>query len=108
MLHRGGMLVEYAPSAGLFALLRGLVKLVLVNLLPNGKSVQSYGISAFYRTDKRPFMQDLPVLFKLLEEGKIKPLIIKKFPILEAAKANELLESGQVIGNIVLLAPEPL
>jgi len=47
-------------------------------------------------------------LFKLLEEGKIKPVIEKKFPILEAAQANELLESGQVIGNIVLLAPELL
>jgi NADPH:quinone reductase-like Zn-dependent oxidoreductase len=108
VLRRGGMLVEYAPSAGLFALLGGLVKLVLVNILPNGKSVQSYGISALYRADKQPFMEDLPVLFKLLEEGKIKPIITKKFPILEAAKANELLESGQIIGNIVLLAPELL
>jgi NADPH:quinone reductase-like Zn-dependent oxidoreductase len=32
--------------------------------------------------------------------------IAKKFPILEAAQANKPLESGQVIGNIVLLAPE--
>jgi len=31
-----------------------------------------------------------------------------KFPILEAARANALLESGQVIGNVVLLAPELL
>ena len=108
VLRRGGMLVEYAPSAGLFALVGGLAKLVLVNMLPNGKSVQSYGISALYRTDKQPFMDDLPVLFKLLEDGKIRPLITKKLPILEAAKANELLESRQVIGNIVLLAPEVL
>ena len=53
-------------------------------------------------------MEDLPVLFKLLEEGKIKPVITARFPILEAAQANELLESGKVIGNIVLLAPELL
>jgi len=33
---------------------------------------------------------------------------MKKFPILETAQANALLESGQVIGNIVLLAPELL
>ena len=108
VLRRGGVLVEYAPSAGPIALLCGLAKLVLVNVLPNGKSVRSYGISALYRTDKGPFMADLPVLFKLLEEGKIKPLIIRKFPILEAARANELLESGQVIGNVVLLAMELL
>ena len=106
VLRRGGVLVEYAPSAGPIALLCGLAKLVLVNVLPNGKSVRSYGISALYRTDKGPFMADLPVLFKLLEEGKIKPLITRKFSILEAARANELLESGQVIGNVVLLAME--
>jgi hypothetical protein len=29
-----------------------------------------------------------------------------KFPILEAARANVLLESGKVIGNVVLVAPE--
>jgi hypothetical protein len=29
-------------------------------------------------------------------------------PLLEARKANELLESGQMTGNIVLLAPELL
>ena len=49
--------------------------------------------------DKKPFMDDLPLLFKLIEEGKIKPVIAHKFPILEAAKANELLESGQVTAN---------
>jgi NADPH:quinone reductase-like Zn-dependent oxidoreductase len=43
---------------------------------------------------------------KLLEDGKIKPIIAARFPILEAVKANELLESGRVIGNVVLLAPE--
>lgn len=47
-------------------------------------------------------------LFRLLGEGKIKPVIMKKYPILEAAKANELLESGKVTGNIVLMAPELL
>lgn len=28
------------------------------------------------------------------------------FSILEAAQANELLESGRVVGNVVLVAPE--
>ncbi len=44
-------------------------------------------------------------MFGLLAEGKIKPVIAARFPILEAAKANALLESGQVTGNVVLLAP---
>jgi NADPH:quinone reductase-like Zn-dependent oxidoreductase len=53
-------------------------------------------------------MEDLPTLFNLLQEGKLKPIISAKFPILEAAKANELLESRRVNGKIVLLAPELL
>ena len=48
------------------------------------------------------------MLFRLLEEGEIKPVIMAQFPILEAARANELLESGQVVGNVVLVAPELL
>jgi NADPH2:quinone reductase len=109
VLRQGGVLVEYpAPPAGLFTLLGRIAKMTLVNMRPKGKSIRSYGISALYRMDKRPFMEDLTVLFNLLEEGKIKPIISKKFPILEAAKANELLESGQVIGNVVLLASELL
>ena len=56
--------------------------------------------------DKRPFLEDWATLFNLLREGKIKPVIAKKLPILEAAQANELLESGQVVGSVVLLTPE--
>jgi len=36
------------------------------------------------------------------------PIIAGRFPILEARAANELLESGQVVGNVVLLEPELL
>jgi len=106
VLRRGGKLVEYAAPAGLAELVLGLIKLVSINILPNGKSAEFYGITAVYMRDKKPFMQDLPVVCKLLEEGKIKPVIAHRFPILEAKEANELLESGQVSGNIVLLAPE--
>jgi hypothetical protein len=33
---------------------------------------------------------------------------METLPILEAAQANELLERGKVIGNVVLVAPELL
>jgi NADPH:quinone reductase-like Zn-dependent oxidoreductase len=106
VLGRGGKLVGYVPSPGFWALLLGLAKIALLNLLPNGKSVAFYGISELYRRDKRPFMDDLAALFKLLEAGQIKPIIAAKFPILEAAQANTLLESGSVVGNVVLVSPE--
>jgi NADPH:quinone reductase-like Zn-dependent oxidoreductase len=108
VLRRGGKLVGYAAPVGLGSMLLDALKIALTNLLPDGKSVVFYGITALYLQNKKPFMEDLPLLFKLLEEGKIKPIITTQLPLMEARKANELLESGQVGGNIVLLSPELL
>ena len=107
LLKRHGTLVEYGNPLNFSNMVHLLGKIILLNVLPNGKSVKLYGTGAS-RFNKRPFLEDWLTLFTLLEEGKITPVIMKKFPILEAAKANELLESGKVIGNIVLVAPELL
>lgn len=107
VLRRGGTLVGYGNPQGLARMLRLLGQVVLLTLLPNGRSAKYYGTGAS-RLNRRPFLEDWAALFTLLEEGKIRPVIMKRFPLLEAAKANALLESGQVIGNIVLLAPELL
>jgi NADPH:quinone reductase-like Zn-dependent oxidoreductase len=107
LLRRGGVLVGYGNPLSFSRMLNILGLVVLFNSLPNGKSAKYYGTGA-YRLNRRPFMEDWAALFKLLEEGKINPVIMKKFPLLEAAKANELLESGQVTGNLVLLSPELL
>ncbi len=108
LLRRGGKLVTYPAPTSLWWMVQNAVKLAWVNLAPNGKSAEFYGIYALYLRDKKPFMEDLPVLFKMLQDGGIHPVITARFPILEARKANELLESGQVVGNVVLLAPELL
>jgi len=105
VLRRGGVLVHYGGprSFGSFLLLIG--KLALYTLLPNGKAIKGYGT---HRVDVSQRKEDWTKLFELLEEGKIDPIIAETFPILEARAANELLESGQVVGNVVLLAPELL
>jgi len=103
ILRSGGKLVSYAAPAGLFSMVKDLFKRMKVNYLSKGKTSEFYGITALYLWDKKPFMEDLPKLFKLLEEGKIKPVIAARFPLLEARKANEMLERGQVTGNLVLL-----
>jgi len=107
LLRRGGKLVCYGNPLGISSTLKLLGQTVLYNLLPNGKSAAVYG-TGISRFNRRPFLEDWDTLFKLLEEGKIDPVIAARFPILEAAQANALLESGQVVGNIVLLAPELL
>jgi len=106
ILRNGGKLVAYAAPVGWMSMVLNAVKLIKINLFSRGKSAEFYGITALYLWDKNPFMEDLPKVFKLLEEGKIKPVIAAKLPLLEARKANEMLESGQVTGNLVLVSPE--
>jgi NADPH:quinone reductase-like Zn-dependent oxidoreductase len=103
VLRRGGVLVHYGGPQSFSRFLLLVARLILYNLLPNGKKIKGYGT---HTGDIARFEAEWKKLFQLLEEGKIKPIIAETFPILEARKANELLESGQVIGNIVLLAPE--
>lgn len=107
LLKRGGVWVGYANPQSLPGMFRLLGQLIWLNLLPNGRRLALYGTGASF-LDRKPFLQDWNTLFRLLAEGKINPPIAARFPLLEAAKANALLESGVVIGNIVLLAPELL
>jgi NADPH:quinone reductase-like Zn-dependent oxidoreductase len=103
VLRRGGVLVHYGGPQSFSHFLLLMAEFLFFNLLPNGKTIKGYGT---HRLGVDLFAEDWTELFKLLDEGKIKPIIVAKYPILEATKAYELLESGQVIGNIVLLAPE--
>jgi NADPH:quinone reductase-like Zn-dependent oxidoreductase len=108
LLRQGGVLVSFGEPDSFSTLFRILGTMLKVKLLSNGKTVKLYGTSTYFIGDKKPYLEDWATLFKLLEEGQIKPIIDKKFPILEAAQANALLESGQVTGNLVLMAPELL
>lgn len=106
LLRRGGRLVSYGEPAGLGALARILGTLLKVKLMPHGKSFKLYGTSPYFLGNRRPFIEDWATLFKQLETRQIAPIIMQRFPILEAARANALLERGEVVGNVVLVAPE--
>lgn len=105
VLRRGGLLVHYGGPQSFRRFLLLVVKLLFYTLLPNGKRVKGYGT---HRGDIRSFREDWTALFQMLQEGRIQPLIAAKYPLLEAARANEHLESGTVSGNVVLLAAELL
>ncbi len=107
---RGGLVVGYGfvgtmrggrSSTALF--LRGLLSL-LVGARLAGRTGRIYGITLLYRRDPRPFREDLPKLFRLLAERRIQPRIAARLPLLEARRANELLEAGGLEGKIVLVA----
>jgi NADPH:quinone reductase-like Zn-dependent oxidoreductase len=99
------VLVHYGGPETFGGFIRLMVKLILYNVLPNGKTIKGYGT---HRVDIELLKEDWTELFRLLEARQIEPIIAARLPILQAAKANELLESGQITGNVVLLAPELL
>ena len=107
LLSRGGKLVGYGNPGSTRDMWKFLGQIILFNLLPNSRSATSYS-TGLSRINWRPFLEDWARLFQMLEDGQINPIIAARFSILEAGKANALLESGQVVGNIVLLAPELL
>jgi NADPH:quinone reductase len=72
-------------------------------LFPGRKRVVPYSIQWLKRLKPALFRQDLIALFHLLQQQKIKPLIAKRFPLVEARQAHELLGRGGVTGKIVLV-----
>lgn len=102
VLRRGGVLVFYGGPQSVSHMLLLMAKFGLYNVWPNGKAIKGYGT---HRVDINLLKEDWLALFNLLEQGQIKPIIAERFPLLEAAKANALLESGQVTGNLVLMSP---
>jgi NADPH:quinone reductase-like Zn-dependent oxidoreductase len=49
-----------------------------------------------------PNFQQLPEIAKLLDQGIIKPHVADAFPLVEAAKAHQSIESGHTRGKVVL------
>jgi len=49
------------------------------------------------------FPEDQVALLKLVEEGKLKPVIDKVMPLSEAREAERIIEDREVFGKIVLV-----
>jgi NADPH:quinone reductase-like Zn-dependent oxidoreductase len=105
LLGRGGVLVAFGAPQSFKDFLLLVVKLLFYNLLPNGKRIKGYGT---HREGIETFKEDWSALFGLLGNGKIEPLVARRFALLDAVNAYESLQSGEVVGNLVLLAPEHL
>jgi NADPH:quinone reductase len=101
----GGITVGFGFMAakGFMGSAVGFASLYAGTLL-RGRRGTFYGITARYRKDPKPFREDMPKLFELLAQKKIRPKIAAKLPLLEGRKAQEMLEKGGIVGKIVLLA----
>ncbi len=107
LLRRGGRLVGY----GFYNATLGkggsipvdFMRLQLWNWWPNGRSTAFYSIGALRRKHADWFLEDLSKLLDLLVQGKIKPVIAARMPLVEAKRSHELIEEAGVQGKIVLI-----
>ncbi|MGW8225785.1 MAG: medium chain dehydrogenase/reductase family protein, partial [Anaerolineales bacterium] len=81
LLKMGGIYVGFSNPQSLSGMFRYLGLVLLLNLLPNGRSAKFYGTGSS-RLNRKPFLDDWVSLFKLLEQGKIKPIIAARYPLL--------------------------
>ncbi|MFL7839506.1 MAG: medium chain dehydrogenase/reductase family protein [Candidatus Promineifilaceae bacterium] len=100
VLKRGGALVQYGAPQTKSGFYSFLAQFLYYNLLPNGKRIYGYGT---HRLGVELFAVDWKTLFELLEAGQIKPVIARRFSLHDIVAANELMGSGQVTGNVVIL-----
>jgi NADPH:quinone reductase-like Zn-dependent oxidoreductase len=101
MLRSGGRLVAYGgtPTTDL----GDWLMMFTLNLVPDKREFMLYSIQTLKRLKPDWFHEDLILLFDLLGQGKIKPIIADRMPLNQAAQAHELLARGSVTGKIVLI-----
>ncbi|MFD0677561.1 MULTISPECIES: medium chain dehydrogenase/reductase family protein [unclassified Paenibacillus] len=68
-----------------------------------GNPAYLYSITALRKERPDWFKEDVGVLFSLLEQGRINPVISHRIPLSEAAYAQQLLEKSLSVGKVVLI-----
>ena len=103
-LRKGGRLVWFGVAAtkkqGLRVIPLTLLTVSLLKLIPDGKQAP---LAPDLGKDNAWYRETLAELLGLLAEGKIKPVVAARIPLVEAARAHELLERGGYAGKIVLV-----
>jgi len=108
-LRKGGRLVAFgmaaASRAGMRVIAPTLLAVVLRGLLPDGKQAyMSPNLAVYAPAHLDWYRETLAELLDLLAAGRIKPVVAARFPLLEAARAHDLLERGGHAGKVVLVA----
>jgi NADPH:quinone reductase-like Zn-dependent oxidoreductase len=101
ILRSGGRLVAYGPF--LPTDIGDWMMMFTLNLVPDKKNSILYSIQTLKRLKPVWFHEDLILLFSMLKQGKIKPIVAARMPLNQAAQAHELLAGGSVNGKIVLI-----
>jgi NADPH:quinone reductase-like Zn-dependent oxidoreductase len=103
-LRKGGRLVWFGVAAtkkkGLRVIPLTLLTIALLKLIPDGKQAPLFPDLG---EDNAWYRETLTELLDLLAAGKIKPVVAERIPLVEAARAHELLERGGYAGKVVLV-----
>jgi NADPH:quinone reductase len=112
-LRRGGRLVMFGHHQTLVAgrkTLRSLIEFYLAGavvlgagLIPDGRRVKTYQVAKEKVRRRDWFRADLAVLFELLADRRIAPIIAGRFRLADARAAHEALGRGGVNGKLVLI-----
>jgi NADPH:quinone reductase-like Zn-dependent oxidoreductase len=109
-LKSGGKLVAYgfynASTGKGGSILFDFLRIQLMKILPNGRSVSFYSIGSSRKKHPDWFIEDLTKLFTLLSQNEIRPVVGKRMSFADAVIAHELLEKAAVSGKIVLIVSE--
>ncbi|BCG95252.1 medium chain dehydrogenase/reductase family protein [Mesorhizobium sp. 131-2-1] len=115
-LRPGGRVIAYGFTSflqkgqlagGLRYRLRGILRpawyAVRAFVSPGRRRILPYSIQYLKRWKLAWFREDLGALLELLRDGKIKPMVAERMPLIEARRAQELLGQGGVKGKLVLI-----
>lgn len=82
-------------------------ELNLGRMLPRRQSITAATLRARTLDDKARIVADtVKNVWPLLDDGRVRHQIHQTVPMEEAARAHELLDSGEVTGKVVLVAPD--
>lgn len=106
-VRKGGRLVWFGVAAakkhGLRVILFTLPIIGLLKLIPDGKRVPT---APDLSKDNAGYRETLAKLIGLLAAGSLKPVVAARIPLVEAARAHELLEHGGHTGKVVLVTDD--
>jgi len=107
-LRKGGRLVMLgsvgASKGGMGAILLSGLTILLLKFIPDSRRVPlSPNMLKFPHTHNDWYRETLAALFASLAAGRIKPVVAGRIPLVEAARAHELLERGGYAGKVVLV-----
>ncbi len=108
-LRKGGRLVWLGSAAtkkrGLRVGPLSLLMVFLLKLIPDGKQTPtSPDLGTFAEAHNEWYRETLTEFLDSLAAGRIKPVVAERIPLVEAARAHELLERGGHDGKFVLVA----